>query len=60
MLNSKHIYSQSSQYAYFVEKLPPEVTIEVSDLLDEMPTDKAYDTLKEAILQRYVLTREIG
>ncbi|CAE1313512.1 unnamed protein product [Acanthosepion pharaonis] len=52
IFNAKRISSQTSRYAYVVEKLPAEVAIDASDLLDEMPSDKPYDTLKEAILYK--------
>ena len=45
----KKITSQTSKY---VEKLPTDVAAEVVDLLDHMPEDKPYDTLKNAIIRR--------
>ena len=52
LFNSKRITSQRSRYAYLVEKLPSEVANEVTDLLDPMPEDMPYDTLKAAIIKR--------
>ena len=52
LFSAKKITSQTSKYAYVVEKLPTDVAAEVVDLLDHMPEDKPYDTLKNAIIKR--------
>ena len=52
LFSAKKITSQTSKYAYVVEKLPTDVAAEVIDLLDHMPEDKPYDTLKNAIIKR--------
>lgn len=51
IFNAKKITSQSSKYAYVVEKLPADVASEVVDLLNDMPKEKPYDTLKAAIIR---------
>lgn len=40
------------KFASVVEKLPAEVASEVADILTTLPTDKPYETLKQAILHR--------
>ena len=34
------------KYVYVVEKFPSDVTAEIVDLLDQMPKERPYDTLK--------------
>lgn len=52
LFSAKKVTSQVSRYAYVVEKLPTDVAAEVVDLLDQMPEDKPYDKLKNAIIRR--------
>lgn len=48
----KKIQSQTAHFVYVVEKLPPDVASVVSDLLDNVPTEKPFDVQKEAIVYR--------
>ena len=43
----KKVTSQTSKYAYVVEKLPTDVATEVVNLLNEIPEERPYDTLKK-------------
>lgn len=52
IFQAKRIHSQRASFAYVVEKLPPKVVSAVSDLLDNVLTDKPFDTLREAIIYR--------
>lgn len=52
IFQAKKITSQTARFAYVVEKLPPEIAIEISDLLDNIPIDKPFDVLREAIIYR--------
>lgn len=52
IFQAKHIHSQMACYVYVVEKLPPEIASDVLDLLDTVPTNNPFDTLKEAIIYR--------
>lgn len=51
IFQARHITSQQSKFASVVEKLPAEVAAEVVDILTNLPTDKPYEVLKQAILQ---------
>lgn len=51
IFNAKRITSQSVRFAYVVEKLPPDVASEVLHL-SNVPSERPYDTLRDAILQR--------
>lgn len=52
IFQAKRIQSQNARFAYVVEKLPPNISSEVSDLLDNVPTENAFDVLQEAIINR--------
>ena len=52
IFNAKKITPQSSCYAYVDENLLADVAIEDADLLDDMPDEKPYDTLKNIIIRR--------
>lgn len=52
IFNARKVTSQHARYAFVVEKLPSDVALEVADLLSEVPAEKPYDTLKDAILYR--------
>ncbi|CAE1299721.1 unnamed protein product [Acanthosepion pharaonis] len=52
IFQAKRIQSQSARFAYVVEKLPPDIASEVTDLLDNVPTENPFDVLKEAIIYR--------
>lgn len=58
IFSARRITSQASKYAYVVEKLPTEVATEVSDLLTNMPVEKPYEVLKDAILCRTGFSEE--
>ncbi|CAE1266887.1 unnamed protein product [Acanthosepion pharaonis] len=46
------ITSEQLKFASVVEKLPADVASEVADILNDLPSDKPYEVLKQAILQR--------
>lgn len=46
------ITTQATQYRHVVAVLPPDVALEVADILSAPPTATPYDQLKSAILQR--------
>lgn len=52
IFQARHITTQQTKFTYILEKIPAEVTSEVSDTLLRPPTDKPYDILKDAILSR--------
>ncbi|CAE1271065.1 unnamed protein product [Acanthosepion pharaonis] len=52
IFQAKRIQSQSARFAYVVEKLPPDIASEVSDLLDNVPTENPFDVLREPIIYR--------
>ncbi|CAE1291681.1 unnamed protein product [Acanthosepion pharaonis] len=52
IFQARHVTSQQSKFASVVEKLPAEVAAEVADILTNLPTDKLYEVLKQAILRR--------
>ena len=45
-----NITSQSTQFAYVILSLPPEIAQEICDLLLSPPSDHPYDTLKSEII----------
>ena len=53
-LNSsmRNITSQSTQFAYVILSLPPEIAQEIHDLLLSPPSDHPYDTLKSELIRR--------
>lgn len=51
MFDAKRMTSQYTKYAYVVETLPCDVATEVIDVLEYMPEEKPYDTLKNAIIR---------
>ncbi|CAE1272688.1 unnamed protein product [Acanthosepion pharaonis] len=58
IFQARHVTSQQSKFASVVEKLPAEVAAEVADILTSIPTDKPYETLKQAILHRTGFSEE--
>lgn len=48
----KKITSQNAHYPYVVEKIPADVAMEVVDLLNEIPAENPYETLKNAFIRR--------
>ena len=52
LFSAKRITSQRTRYIYLVQNLPMDIAQEVQDLLDPMPEENPYDTLKAAILKR--------
>lgn len=46
------ITTQATQYRHIVAVLPPDVALEVGDILSSPQADRPYDQLKDAILQR--------
>ncbi|CAE1304988.1 unnamed protein product [Acanthosepion pharaonis] len=46
------VTSQQSKFAFVVEKLPAEIAAEVADVLINLPPEKPYEVLRQAILQR--------
>ena len=48
---ARGVKSQAVKYAHVVAALPIEIAAEVGDLIDEVPTEYAYDKLKAAIIQ---------
>ena len=58
LFNAKRITSQTAKYAYVVEKLSTDVAAEVVDLLDQMPEEKPYETLRNAIINRMGISDE--
>lgn len=52
IFNAKKVNLQKLRQAYVVKKLPPEVTNEVVNLLDHMPGEMLYETLKSTIIRR--------
>ncbi|CAE1272079.1 unnamed protein product [Acanthosepion pharaonis] len=52
IFQARHVTSKQSKFASVVEKLPAEVAAEVADILTNLPTDKPYKVLKQAILRR--------
>ncbi|CAE1305659.1 unnamed protein product [Acanthosepion pharaonis] len=58
IFQARHVTLQQSKSASVVEKLPAEVAAEVADILTSLPTDKPYETLKQAILHRTGFSEE--
>ena len=48
----RNITSQSTQFAYVISSLPPEIAQEIRDLLLSPPSDHPYDTLKSELIRR--------
>ena len=49
---TRNITSQSTQFAYVISSLPPEIAQEIRDLLLSPPSDHPYDTLKSELIPR--------
>ena len=47
-----NITSQSTQFAYVISSLPPEIAQEIRDLLLSPPSEHPYDTLKSELIRR--------
>ncbi|CAE1288369.1 unnamed protein product [Acanthosepion pharaonis] len=52
IFQARHVTSQQSKFAFVVEKLPAEMAAEVADVLINLPPEKPYEVLRQAILQR--------
>ncbi|CAE1140302.1 unnamed protein product [Acanthosepion pharaonis] len=52
IFQARHVTSQQSKFAFVVEKLPAEIAAEVADVLINLPPEKPYEVLRQAILQR--------
>ena len=49
---TRNITSQSTQFAYVIASLPPEIAQEIRDLLISPPTENPYDVLKATLIRR--------
>ena len=49
---TRNITSQSTQFAYVIASLPPEIAQEIRDLLIYPPTENLYDVLKATLIRR--------
>ncbi|CAE1227536.1 unnamed protein product [Acanthosepion pharaonis] len=52
IFQARHVTSQQSKFAFVVEKLPAEIAAEVADVLINLPPEKPYELLRQAILPR--------
>lgn len=52
IFKEKKITSQRLLYYIVLDKLPTQVAIEVACLLESLPQDQRYDTLKQAVIKR--------
>ena len=49
---TRNITSQSTQYAYVISSLPPDIAQEIRDLFMSLPPTNPYDVLKNTLVQR--------
>ena len=49
---TRKITCQSTQYAYVISSLPPDIAQEIRDLLMSPPTENQYDVLKRTLIKR--------
>ena len=49
---TRKITCQSTQYAYVISSLPPDIAQEIRDLLMSPPTENQYDVLKGTLIKR--------
>ena len=49
---TRKITCQSTQYAYVISSLPPDIAQEIRDLVMSPPTENQYDVLKSTLIKR--------
>ncbi|CAH8659907.1 unnamed protein product [Dicrocoelium dendriticum] len=54
----RRITTQETMFSYVATQLPTDIATEVIDVLDPMPTEFPYDTLKAAVLKRTTASDE--
>ncbi|XP_031555022.1 uncharacterized protein LOC116291928 [Actinia tenebrosa] len=50
--STRKITDQDTKFHYVVASIPPEVAVDIRDLLIQKPTEDAYNKLKEKLLER--------
>lgn len=49
---ARHITSQATRFGHVLAALPPEVALEIRDLILTPPTERPYDVVKEELIRR--------
>lgn len=56
--SARHITSQATKYGHVLAALPPEIAVEIRDLILTPPSERPYDTIKDELIKRIATSEQ--